>query len=107
DSMEGQPEPSGRKMVEMLAARDAMRANLLNQMQQYQVILTAGAGMTAFPHRSRRYATPEREIDLFEGTFPLIWANLLGLPALAVAGAQLVGAPWSEELLLDVGAALN
>ncbi len=101
------PEPTGKKVVEMLAIRDAMRGNLLNQMETYPVVLTAGAGMTAFPHRSRIYSTPERDIDLFEGTFPLVWANLLGLPALAVAGAQLVGAPWSEELLLDVGEALS
>lgn len=107
DRVQDLAEPTGRKVVEMLAARDAMRTSLINQMQQYQVILTAGAGMTAFPHQSRSYTTPDRDIDLFEGTFPLIWANLLGLPALAVGGAQLVGAPWSEELLLDVGEALN
>lgn len=107
DAIADRPEPSGRRVVEVLAARDAMRASLLRQMRDYPVILTAGAGMTAFPHRARRFATPEKGIGLFEGTFPLVWANLLGLPALAVAGAQLVGVPWSEETLLDVGEALS
>ncbi|MDX2181629.1 MAG: amidase [Bryobacteraceae bacterium] len=107
DAIEGRPEPTGRRVVEVLSARDAMRAQLLRQMREYPVILTAGAGMTAFPHRARRFATPEKEIGLFEGTFPLVWANLLGLPALAVAGAQLVGVPWSEETLLDVGEAFS
>lgn len=107
DVIEDRPEPTGRQVVEVLSARDAMRTNLLNQMQQYPVILTAGAGMTAFPHRARRYHTATKEIGLFEGTFPLVWANLLGLPALAVAGAQLVGMPYSEELLLDIGETLS
>jgi len=107
DMVGGTLEPSGRRVVEILSARDAMRANLLRQMREFPVILTAGAGMEAFPHRSRRYPTATKEIGLFEGTFPLTWANLLGLPALAVAGVQLVGAPYSDELLLDIGEALT
>lgn len=107
DAIAGRPEPTGRQVMEVLAARDAMRASLLRQMEQVPVILTAAAGMTAFPHRQRRFATPGREIGLFQGTFPLIWANLLGLPALVVpmgdAGVQLVGRPYSEELLLEIG----
>jgi Asp-tRNA(Asn)/Glu-tRNA(Gln) amidotransferase A subunit family amidase len=111
DAMEGRPEPTGRKVVEVLSARDAMRASLLRQMQDVPVILTAGAGMTAFRHRQRRYQTPSKEIGLFEGTFPLVWANLLGLPALTVPvdglGVQLVGAPYSEDLLLAIGERLE
>jgi amidase len=107
DMVDGTPEPSGKRVVEILSARDAMRANVLRQMREFPVILTPGAGMEAFPHRSRRYPTPTKEIGLFEGTFPLTWANLLGLPALAVAGVQLVGAPYSDELLLDIGEALT
>lgn len=107
DQVADRPEPTGRQVVEMLSARDAMRTHLLRQLQEVPVILTAGAGMTAFPHRERRYQTSEKEIGLFEGTFPLTWANLLGLPALAVAGVQLVGAPYSEELLLEIGKSLS
>lgn len=111
DAIEGRPEPSGRKVVEVLSARDAMRASLLRQMQEVPVILTAAAGMTAFRHRQRRFQTPAKEIGLFEGTFPLVWANLLGLPALVLpageAGVQLVGAPYSEDLLLALGERLE
>jgi Asp-tRNA(Asn)/Glu-tRNA(Gln) amidotransferase A subunit family amidase len=111
DAIEGRPEPTGRKVVEVLSARDAMRANLLRQMWDVPVILTAAAGMTAFRHRQRRFQTPSKEIGLFEGTFPLVWANLLGLPALIVPagglGVQLVGAPYSEDLLLALGERLE
>lgn len=111
DAIEGRPEPTGRKVVEVLSARDAMRANLLRQMGDVSVILTAAAGMTAFRHRQRRFQTPSKEIGLFEGTFPLVWANLLGLPALIVPagglGVQLVGVPYSEDLLLALGERLE
>lgn len=107
DMLAGRPEPTGKQVVEVLAARDAMRASLLRQMQSYPIIVTPAAGMTAFPHRQRKFVTPEKTIGLFEGTFPLVWANLLGLPALVVpmgeAGVQLVGVPYSEELLLEIG----
>jgi len=56
----------------------------------------------------------ERELVLLRNTRPF---NVLGLPALAVpvgvteeglpVGVQLVGRPWEEELLLDVGVRLE
>ena len=111
DQIANRPAPTGRQVVEVLAARDAMRASLLRQMQETPVILHPAAGMTAFPHRTRRYDTPTKQIGLFEGTFPLVWANLLGLPSLVVpvdgAGVQLIGRPYSEELLLAVGERLE
>ncbi len=107
DAIADRPAPPGRQVVEVLAARDAMRAALLRQMEVWPVVLTVAAGMTAFPHGTRRYATPVKEIGLFQGTFPLVWANLLGLPALVVpvgsVGVQLVGRPWEESRLLQLG----
>lgn len=111
DQIANRPAPTGRQVVEVLAARDSMRASLLRQMQETPVILHPAAGMTAFPHRVRRYDTPAKQIGLFEGTFPLVWANLLGLPSLLVpmggAGVQLIGRPYSEELLLAIGERLE
>jgi Asp-tRNA(Asn)/Glu-tRNA(Gln) amidotransferase A subunit family amidase len=110
--LKDRPEPTGRQVVENLAARDAMRRFFLEQMRDVDVILTPVAGVTAFPHRTRRFPTPGGEIGLFQATMPLVWANLLGLPALAVpltttAGVQLVGRPWEEPLLLALGEALT
>lgn len=111
DQIASRPALTGRQVVEVLAARDSMRASLLRQMQETPVILHPAAGMTAFPHRTRRYDTPAKQIGLFEGTFPLVWANLLGLPSLVVpvggVGVQLIGRPYSEELLLAIGERLE
>jgi amidase len=111
DAVADHPEASGRRVVEVLSARDAMRAALLRQMEEWPVVLTAGAGMTAFPHRARRYPVDGGEIGLFQGTFPLVWANLLGLPAISVpagpANVQLVGRPWEEDLLIEIATRLE
>ncbi|HWR49849.1 MAG TPA: amidase [Bryobacteraceae bacterium] len=111
------PEPTGQEVVENFAARDAMRAALLRQMDQYPVMLWPACGITAFRHRERRWPTATKEIGLFEAMMPLTPANLLGLPALMVpmglspeglaVGVQLVGRPYEEERLLEVGIRLE
>ncbi len=116
DQLAGQPAPTGRQVVENLAARDHMRANLLRQMRDYRVLLWPVAGIQAFPHRERRYATDGKEIGLFEAMMPLYPANLLGLPAVVIPwtvsgglpiGIQLIGRPFEEELLLELAARLE
>ncbi len=113
DRAAAEPAPTARQTMENLAARDAMRAALLRQMRGFPVILTAACGVTAFPHRQRRWETGEKSIGLFEAMMPLTFCNLLGLPALVLpfdisdeglpVGVQLVGAPYSEEVLLELG----
>ncbi|MFN7918659.1 MAG: amidase [Bryobacteraceae bacterium] len=117
DRLKANPDPTGKQVVENLAARDAMRAHLLDQMRDTPVILTPAAGVTAFPHRQRKFETGSKAIGLFQAMMPLTWVNLLGLPALVLpftldgeglpVGVQLVGRPWEEDTLLDVAARLE
>jgi Asp-tRNA(Asn)/Glu-tRNA(Gln) amidotransferase A subunit family amidase len=112
-----QPEPDTRKVLENFAARDAMRASFIRQMAEHRVLLWPACGVTAFRHRERRWTAGGKEIGLFEAMMPLTPANLLGLPALVLpfhltrdglpVGVQLVGRPFEEELLLEVGARLE
>lgn len=107
-----QPEPTAGRVLENLAARDAMRTALLRQMQGFPVLLAPACGVVAFHHRERRWLAGERWIDLLEAMTPVTFANLLGLPALVIpvslsgegipAGVQLIGRPYEEELLLEV-----
>jgi Asp-tRNA(Asn)/Glu-tRNA(Gln) amidotransferase A subunit family amidase len=111
------PPASAWQVMESLAARDAMRRRLLEQMRRVPVLLLPVASMVAFRHRERRFETETKPVGLFQATMPMTAFNLLGLPGLAVpfgmdeegmpVGVQLVARPWEEELLLELGARLE
>ena len=117
DKLKNNPEPTGKQVVENLAARDAIRRHVLEQMRDVPVILSPVCSVAAFPHRQRRFTTESKEIGLFQAMMPLTWVNLLGLPAITIPmtvgtdglpiGIQLIGRPWEEELLLDLAAKLE
>ena len=117
EKLKDKPEPTGRDVVENLALRDGMRRRMLDQMQGVPVLVTPSCGVTAFPHRQRRYRTETKDIGLFQAMMPLTWVNLLGFPAITVpitmdeeglpVGVQLVGRPWEEEVILDLAARLE
>jgi len=112
------PAPSVEQLLLNLAARDRMRAALLRQMEEYPVLLMPPCGVTAFPHRSRRWNLGgDEEIGLFQAMMPATPFNLLGLPAVVVPfgmssdglpiGVQLVGRPYEEEVILEVAVRLE
>jgi Asp-tRNA(Asn)/Glu-tRNA(Gln) amidotransferase A subunit family amidase len=112
-----EPEPAAQQVLDNLAARDAMRAALLRQMEEYPALLLPACGVTAWKHRERRWETGERQIGLFQAMMPATFINLLGLPAVTIpyaldengmpAGIQIVGRPWEEELILEIAAQLE
>jgi Asp-tRNA(Asn)/Glu-tRNA(Gln) amidotransferase A subunit family amidase len=81
-------------------------------MRDLPVLLLPPCGVTAFPHRSRRWPAGDASIGLFQAMMPATPFNLLGLPALVIPfgmsgnglpiGIQLVGRPYEEELLLEI-----
>jgi Asp-tRNA(Asn)/Glu-tRNA(Gln) amidotransferase A subunit family amidase len=108
---------SARTLVENLAARDAMRASLLRQMEDYPVLLMPPCGVTAFHHRERRWETATKSIGLFQAMMPVTPFNLLGLPSVVIpfdltpdglpVGIQLIGRPYEEEMLLELAVRLE
>ena len=108
----GAKEPTAEQVLLNLAARDAMRASLLRQMEGYAAILMPVCGITAFRHRERQWTVEGKEIGLFQAMMPAVVANVLGLPAVTVPvavsreglpiGVQLMGHPYEDELLLDL-----
>lgn len=116
-SIEGRPEPSGRDVVAHLLQRDSLRSSLLRQMRQYPIVLLPPCGVVAFPHRQRRWETGQKEIGLFEAMMPATPFNLFGMPGVVIpfmvttagvpVGVQLVGRPYSEELLLELAVRLE
>ncbi len=111
------PPASGWQVIESMATRDAMRRRLLDQMRKTRVLLMPVASIAAFKHRERRFPTEAKPVGLFQAMMPSTTFNILGMPALAIpfaineeglpVGIQLVGRPWEEPLLLDLGVKLE
>lgn len=114
----GQAPPTQDQLNSVLAHQSAMRRELVEWMGGDILLLLPGFGTTAFPHRQRRFETPEGCIGLLDAVRTVAPANVLGLPSLAVpvlpggsgqapAGIQLMGPPDSEERLLEIGQLLE
>ncbi len=103
---------TGEQLCATLAERDAMRARLVEALERTPVILAPAFGVQAFPFRKRRFATPQGEIELLDAASVGTFVNLLGLPSMTVpvvvadnglpAGVQFAGAPYEDELVLDL-----
>ncbi len=117
DKQSERPPAAAWQVVEAMAARDAMRRKLLEQMRRFPVILMPVSSIVAFKHRERRFETESKPVGLFQAMMTVTPFNLLGLPALVVPfgksddglpiGVQLVGRPWEDELLLEIGSRLE
>ena len=101
----------------MLAERDNLRGQILQQMEQLPVLLLPVCGIPAFRHGERRWPTDTKEIGLFQAMMPSTIFNLFGFPAISIPlgissegmpiGVQLAGRPYQEELLLEIAVRLE
>ena len=86
-------------------------------MEDVPLLLMPACGVPAFRHRERRWKAGEKEIGLFQAMMPVTPWNLLGFPAAVIpfgfsedglpVGVQIVGRPYSEELILEVAVRLE
>ena len=108
---------TGEQILTNLAERDRLRNLFLEQMGDAAAIAMPVAGITAFRHGERRWSANGREIGIFQAAMPAVVANVLGLPAVTLpvmqsaaglpVGIQLVGRPFSDELLLEIALRLE
>jgi Asp-tRNAAsn/Glu-tRNAGln amidotransferase A subunit and related amidases len=110
--VENEPAIGSVKLMDNLAIRDKMRISLLKQMRDFPVLLLPPCGVQAFPHRQRGWPVAGGSIGLIQAMTPATVFNLFGLPGMVIpmtmganglpVGVQLVGRPYSEELLLEL-----
>lgn len=110
----GKEPPSCRRIVQALGGRDRLRSETVERMERAgtPLILAPCGGMRAWPHHLPPYEN--RVFARMAGV--TIW-NLLGFPALALpmavpadglpAGIQIIGAPFDEERVLELGVRLE
>jgi amidase len=111
------PGPSANDILINLGRRDAMRSVLFRQMNEYPVLLMPACGTVAWPHQTRAWATGGRDIGLLDAMSVVTPWNLLGMPGMVIPfgmhssgvpiGIQLIGKPYSEELLLEIAVQLE
>jgi Asp-tRNA(Asn)/Glu-tRNA(Gln) amidotransferase A subunit family amidase len=115
-SAAGEP-PTAERVLRELAARDHMRASLIDQMKDLAAIVMPVCSIPAFHHRERRWDIDGRSIGLFQAMMPAVVANGMGLPAVTIPfgrtagglpiGIQLLGRPYEDELLLEIAVLLE
>ena len=102
---------TAEEAVIQLATRDRLRAALLRQMAGTAAVVMPACNITALRHGQKRFAVDGKEIGMFQAMMPLVLANVLGLPSIVVpfggAGVQLLGRPFDDELLLELGIRLG
>lgn len=96
--------------------RDQLRAEILRQMQDVPVLLSPVSSGPAFEHGEGNWRSAERECYRDTMRFSQ-WLNLTGLPGMAVPigmsreglpiGAQVIGRPHEEELVMAVAEAIE
>lgn len=109
--------PTAERVLRELAARDRMRASLIEQMEDFAAVLMPVCSIAAFHHRERRWKIDGREIGLFQAMMPAVVANVMGLPAVTIPfgttaagmpiGIQILGRPYEDERLLDLAVFLE
>ncbi len=97
--------------------RDLVRAALLDEMHDHDVLVCPVAAVPAFAHGARGWTIDGHHVGYLDAMVYTQWANILGNPAAVVRagwsadglpiGVQVIGRPFEEHLVLDVAAAIE
>jgi Asp-tRNA(Asn)/Glu-tRNA(Gln) amidotransferase A subunit family amidase len=109
-----EPIHTGQTLLDTWIQRDVVRMQILQQMQEYPVLLCPVAAIPAFRHRERSWRIDGKIVQYLDAWSYSEWFNLLGTPAAVVPvgqspeglpiGVQISARPWQEELVLEVAA---
>jgi Asp-tRNA(Asn)/Glu-tRNA(Gln) amidotransferase A subunit family amidase len=103
---------TAESLLEAWIRRDAVRADVLQQMQNYPILLCPPAAIPAFRHGERSWQVEGKTVEYFDAWSYTEFFNLLGNPGAVVpvsqsaeglpVGVQIIGRPWEEEQVLAV-----
>ncbi len=111
-----QPVLSGERLLNTLLERDSLRSRVLDQMENFPVLLAPVCSIPAFPHQDGGWG-PAYAADYARTMSYSQHYNLLGNPAAVVPvtqtseslpiGVQIVGRPYKEDEVLAVASVLE
>ena len=112
-----QPALDGQEWFNTMVGRDALRGKLLEQMEEFPILLCPACAIPAFRHGEREWQVQGRKVEYLKAMSYSQWFNLLGNPAAVVPvgkspeglpiGVQIVGRPWEDEAVLAVAAKIE
>jgi Asp-tRNA(Asn)/Glu-tRNA(Gln) amidotransferase A subunit family amidase len=98
-------------------ARDAIRLDILREMQDYPILLSPVASMPAFRHGERRWKIGDKEVDYLDTFAYSQWLNGIGFPGISVPvgrspqglpiGVQLIARPYEDEVAIGIAKVLE
>jgi amidase len=108
---------TAQSLLETWIERDILRAEILEQMREYPVLLSPVASIPAFRHGERSWSIDGKTVAYLDAWSYCEWFNLLGMPAAVVPlarsseglpiGVQIAAKPWEEEVVLSVAEVLE
>jgi Asp-tRNA(Asn)/Glu-tRNA(Gln) amidotransferase A subunit family amidase len=117
ESSAAEPPLTGESLLDAWIRRDAVRAQVLQQMQKYPILLCPPAAIPAFRHGERSWQVEGKTVEYFDAWSYSEFFNLLGNPGAVVpvsqsreglpVGVQIVGRPWEEEQVLAIAGVIE
>ncbi|HVW79224.1 MAG TPA: amidase [Alloacidobacterium sp.] len=117
DIAAAEPPLTAASLLHAWAESDAVRRELLREMQEFPLLLLPVCSTPAFRHNERSWTIEGSEVQYLDAMRYTQWFNLLASPAAVVPvgcsadglpiGVQIAGRPYEDELVLTVAAAIE
>jgi amidase len=108
---------TANELLNAWAEMDLIRSRMLEEMQQYPVLLCPVAAIPAFRHRERTWQVEDTNVQYLDAVRYTQWFNTLGAPAAVIPvgqspeglpiGVQIAARPFQDELALGVAAIVD
>ena len=108
---------TGESLLNAWVASDQVRAQLLEEMREFPILLCPVCSIPAFRPFERSWMVEGQSVAYLDAMRYAQWFNLLGAPAAVVPvsqspeglpiGVQIAGRPFADELVLSVAAAVE
>ncbi len=112
-----EPPLTAEELLNAWAECDVIRGKLLEQMQDYPVLLCPVCSIPAFRHGERKWKVDGQEVEYFDVMRYTQWFNVLAAPAVVAPvgrspeglpiGVQIAARPFEDETALAVAAVID
>ena len=112
-----EPPLTANELLNAWAESDVIRGKLLEQMQEYPVLLCPVCSIPAFRHGERKWKVDGQQVEYLDAMRYTQWFNLLAAPAVVVPvgcspeglpiGVQVAARPFEDETALAVASVID